>query len=292
MSLPVVPEVIQPGQERGDYERLAVILGRAMHAPWNEGTRVISRNFAHAAGLERRVRILSLTQEAFRNGSNELSNGIPPVEHVYTRGGYGLQGVYFGLPLVMRRLAASVALHEVSVAHLFNLPLSLAPWLRRYGVRVAVHLMVSPLRPSQRALARLSMRLFSPWIDAYAVTSGTLVPQLRAWGVPASRLVVLPPAVDGSIFQRGDRLAARARLGLSPDVGLVVYLGRLSPRRFPGLIVREALRQAAAASSRPLRFVALAPGQNLRWQREFSPIRPRVRAQLPNSSCKASRALE
>jgi glycosyltransferase involved in cell wall biosynthesis len=256
-----VPQSGQRFQDGGSYDRLAVILGRALHAPWNEGTRVISRNFAHAAGLRRRVRILSLTQEAFRSGLSETLDGVPPVEHVYTRGGYGMQGVYFGLPLVMRRLAASVAVREVDVAHLFNLPLSLAPWLQRYGVRVVVHVMVSPLRPSKRVLARLSMRLFAPWIDAYAVTSETLVPQLEAWGVPPSRLLVLPAAVDSSKFCIGDRRAARIRLGLSPDVGLVVYLGRLSPRRFPGAMVREALRQASADGTRPLRFVALAPGQ-------------------------------
>ena len=38
---------------------VALVVGRALHAPWNEGTRVINRNFARAADSQRQVRVVS-----------------------------------------------------------------------------------------------------------------------------------------------------------------------------------------------------------------------------------------
>ena len=51
-----------------DPQSTALILGRALHAPWNEGTRVINRNFAQAARTLRPVRVMSLTHVSFRAG--------------------------------------------------------------------------------------------------------------------------------------------------------------------------------------------------------------------------------
>ena len=239
----------------------ALVLGRALHQPWNEGTRVICRNFGQVAGLLRPVRVVSLTQRRFREDASAQPEAVP-IEHVYSRGGYGLDGVYMGLPLVMRRLASALVPGNVSTVHLFSLPLSLAPWLRGRGTRVVNHVMVRPLHLRDRALVRGSISLWGEWIDAFAVTSQTLVPLLAGWGVPLSKLIVLPSAIDGSRFRPGDKGAAREQLGLSAERKLVVYIGRLSPRRFPSRLVREALQQAALATpSRQVHFVALTPGQ-------------------------------
>jgi glycosyltransferase involved in cell wall biosynthesis len=262
MSLAADPELpAWPGQGGDSHQRTALILGRALHAPWNEGTRVICRNFGQVAGSVRPVRVVSLTQTRFRNNSSTEASPVP-IEHVYSQRGYGINGVYMGLPLVMRRLAASVAAGEVGVAHLFSLPLSLAPWLHSNGARVINHVMVRPLHVRDRVLVRASVRVWGRSVDAFAVTSQTLVPMLSGWGVPASNLFVLPAAVDAEAFRPGDRLAARVHMGLKPERKLVVYLGRLSPRRFPSRVVREALQQAALATpSRQVHFVALTPGQ-------------------------------
>jgi glycosyltransferase involved in cell wall biosynthesis len=180
---------------------------------------------------------------------------------VYSRGGYGLHGVYVGLPAVLQHLGARGNAQRVGVAHLFGMPLSLAPWFQRHGIRVVDHMMVRPLELRDRVLVRASTRLWGRYVDAFAVSSHTLIPLLRAWQVPDSKLFVLPSAVDGLVFRLGDRDAARQQLGLSSDRALIVYIGRLSPRRFPARIVREALQMAALSSSRPLHFVALTPGQ-------------------------------
>jgi glycosyltransferase involved in cell wall biosynthesis len=260
--------IVEAGQLRdvhpsagADPQSTALILGRALHAPWNEGTRVINRNFAQAARALRPVRVISLTHVSFRAGSTTDPGQDLAIQHVYSRGGYGLHGVYVGLPAVLQHLGARGNAHRVGVAHLFGMPLSLAPWFQRHGIRVVDHMMVRPLELRDRVLVRASTQLWGRFVDAFAVSSHTLIPLLTAWGVPESKLFVLPSAVDGSVFRLGDRDAARKQLGLGSDRPLIVYIGRLSPRRFPARIVREALQMAALSSSRPVHFVALTPGQ-------------------------------
>jgi glycosyltransferase involved in cell wall biosynthesis len=116
------------------------------------------------------------------------------------------------------------------------------------------------IRPQDRALVWASMRLLDRWVDAYAVSSETLVPTLLGYGIRRSKLMVLPPAVDTALFQPGDRLAARRRLAIDPSEALVIYLGRPSPRRFPAGAVGAAVAAAAARTARRVRFIALTPG--------------------------------
>jgi glycosyltransferase involved in cell wall biosynthesis len=245
------------------FSTTALILGRALHAPWNEGTRVINRNFAEAARTLRPVRVVSLTHLTFKNdpGPAAAAGQTLPIQHVYSRAGYGLHGVYRGLPRLLQGLKLSDAGSPIGVAHLFGMPLSLGPWFQRQRIHVIDHIMVRPLRLRDRLLVRGSIRLWGRWVEAFALSSQTLMPLLQSWGVPESKLFVLPAAVDGTVFQPGPRDAARAELGLTGDRHLIVYIGRLSARRFPARLVREALQMAALSSNRPLHFVAVTPSQ-------------------------------
>jgi glycosyltransferase involved in cell wall biosynthesis len=241
-------------------DQTAVVLGRALHAPWNEGTRVITRNFARAVATRRPVRLVSMTDAAFRPLAHHAADE-PAIEHVYTRAGYSLSGAYRTLPHLMRQLDGPPSATTNTVAHIFSLPLAIAPLLRRRGVAVVAHVMVAPLHPRHRVLLEASVRLFGRWIDAFAVTSRSLAPALAAWGVPASKVVHLPPAIDEALVPTGDRRFARRRLGLENSEAVIVYIGNMSPRRFPAVLVRDALQHAAQACSRPLRFVAISPGE-------------------------------
>jgi glycosyltransferase involved in cell wall biosynthesis len=63
--------------------------------------------------------------------------------------------------------------------------------------------------------------------------------RLRAWGVPETRIAVIPKAVDAGEFRFDPalRATARARLGLAPGVPVVGGVGRLEPhKRFDRLI--------------------------------------------------------
>jgi len=241
-----------------EYLRRPLVLGRALHAPWNEGTRVINRNFALAAASRWPVRLVSLTHEDFRSASSatDIGPGLA-VEHVYSRTGYGLVGMYRGLPLLRRHLGSD----PIEVAHLFGVPLALAHGLRQHGARVVVHVMTSSSRATDRMLNSASWALFDRWVDAYAVTSPALVAPLIRRGIRASKVRVVPAAIDTTIFRPGERLAARQALGLDPDEQLVVYLGRLSPKRFPAAEIAHGLRSADKPTARRLRLVALSPSQ-------------------------------
>jgi len=234
-----------------------LIVGRGLHAPWNEGTRVINRNFARAAALHSSVRLLSVTQEQFRVAPNQVSSYGVPVEHVYSNRGYSLFGIYHGLPSLLRQLRS----RDADVAHLFGVPLALAPPIQRAGVRVVAHVMTSASGPADRFLNGASGLLFDRWVDRYAVTSPALIAPLIARGVRPSKIAVVPPAIDTATFQPGDATAARLALGVDPDATLVLYLGRLSPRRFPAAEVARALGLAAAHHKRRVQFVALSPDQ-------------------------------
>lgn len=69
--------------------------------------------------------------------------------------------------------------------------------------------------------------------------SEAIAGRLRAWGVPPARIVVIPKAIDPIEFRYDPalRAAARARLGIAPDVPVVGGVGPLEPgRRFDRLI--------------------------------------------------------
>lgn len=58
------------------------------------------------------------------------------------------------------------------------------------------------------------------------------------YGAAHDKLKVLPPGVDHELFVPGDRAAARAALGWSPDVPVCLYVGRIQPLKGIDLAVR------------------------------------------------------
>ena len=240
----------------------ALILGRALHSPWNEGTRVINRNFAVAASGLRKVRLVSLTNGGFRNQPSNEGGGSTLVEHVYTRSGYDLLGVYRGLPRLLRYLHMTDGGNTIDVAHLFpGIPLSVAPWLCRRGTRIVAHVMTDPVGLRVQLLNRASTAIFDRWVDAYVVSSPALIPLLAQRSLRTSKIFVVPPAIDTGVYRPGDRRAARRELGLDPDERCIVYLGRMSPHRFPAGEIASVLASVVASGQERVRIVGLSPGQ-------------------------------
>src|SRR4051794_3135132 len=147
-----------------------LVLGRALHAPWNEGTRMITRNLAEAAGELRPTHVISLTQTDF--ASSQESGA--PVQHVASRLRYGAVSEWLALPGIATRARRTASGAGVGVAHLVGLPLALAPAVRTRGPRVVAHVtMVEHVYASRidRFRAAAAWRVFDPWIDAYAASS-------------------------------------------------------------------------------------------------------------------------
>ncbi|MGK2870369.1 MAG: D-inositol-3-phosphate glycosyltransferase [Mycobacterium sp.] len=53
---------------------------------------------------------------------------------------------------------------------------------------------------------------------------------------------VVHPGVDLQVFTPGDKQAARAALGLSPDARIVAFVGRIQPLKAPDVLLRAAAR--------------------------------------------------
>ncbi|MEP7188558.1 MAG: glycosyltransferase family 4 protein, partial [Roseiflexaceae bacterium] len=188
-------------------EHTALLLARALHAPWNEGTRVIGRDLARVAGSLRPVRALSLTQAQYigRPGASLA------IEHIATSLPYGARGDYAALRPITRAVEAILASEPVDVAHLVGLPLALAPMLRRRGIPVVSHITLAQQSyrdPVERLRAAVGWRCFDRWVDAYACTSEVVRAALAAQGYPAAKLRLVPPPIDVGRFHRVDRAAA------------------------------------------------------------------------------------
>jgi glycosyltransferase involved in cell wall biosynthesis len=225
-------------------EPTALLLARALHAPWNEGTRVIGRDLARVAGSLRPLRALSLTHAQYI-GRPDASLAV---EHITTSLPYGARGDYAALRPITRSVEAILASEPVDVAHLVGLPLALAPWLRRRGISVVSHVTLAQQSyrgPVEQLRAALGWRCFDRWVDAYACTSEVLRSALAAQGYPAAKLRVVPPPIDLGRFHRMDRAVARRALGLPEDAFQVIYIGTVSPLRFPADEVLRALSLAA-----------------------------------------------
>ena len=86
---------------------------------------------------------------------------------------------------------------------------------------------------------RLAKRVFDLTIgrgvvqgaSAVIAVSGAERDQLRALGVQAADIVVIPNPLAFEEFEAVPRGAFRRRIGASPDQPLVVYLGKLTPRK-------------------------------------------------------------
>jgi glycosyltransferase involved in cell wall biosynthesis len=247
-----------------------LVLGRAVHPPWNEGTRMIARSLGEAAQQVRPTRVISLTGTRFSAGPP----ADPQIDHVATRLRYGAASDWLGVPAVAsraRRIGARTGV-PVGVAHLVGLPLGLAPILRARGARVVAHVVLAEhvyASRIERARAAAGWQAFDRWIDAYAATAPSVRESLAERGVPERKLHLVPPPVRLDVFKRVDRAAARAALGIAPESFAVVYMGTVSPLRFPAEMVVRALQQAAARVP-GLRLDVFAPVRTHEYNVDFA----------------------
>ena len=93
-----------------------------------------------------------------------------------------------------------------------------------------------PLTRRARALYRATERLRS----ATVAVSATVASRLRALGVPADRIHVVPPGVEAHHlrFDHSVRAATRARLGIPDHAFVVAAVGRLVPAKGYETLVR------------------------------------------------------
>jgi len=101
-----------------------------------------------------------------------------------------------------------------------------------------------------------------PEVDLYAVTPDPVAKDLAAWGVPCKKIVACGMPLDPAFLERPDRAAARQKLGIAPDVPLLLVLFGGTGFGRPRVILRELQRV-----TRPFAMV-LITGRNHRLRRE------------------------
>ncbi len=63
---------------------------------------------------------------------------------------------------------------------------------------------------------------------------------VELYGADPAKVAVVPPGVDLDVFASGDRLAARAEVGLPRDAIVLAFVGRVQPHKGPEVLVRAA----------------------------------------------------
>ncbi len=75
------------------------------------------------------------------------------------------------------------------------------------------------------------------------------------YGAAPERIDVVPPGADLTRYRPGDKLAARAELGLRADEQIVAFVGRIQPLKAPDVLVRAAAELLRRDRSRRLRVL-------------------------------------
>lgn len=246
----------------------SVIIAKAVHPPWNEGVRVIARNIGMALeSAGHSTCTISLSDEAYRQYFEET----PRVQHIHTTSNRGAASDYVNLKRAARAANAAYSDDEPGVFHLVGAPLALSPLIHSRQRHVIAHIPISRhmyLSPADRLRAMLGWRVFDQWIDAYACTSRQISDDLAKQGYPAWKLHVVAPPIDVQRFRPMSREEARSNLHLDPEAFLVLYVGTVSPLRFPAEQVMNALKMASPTIPN-LALEIFAPvathDYNIRW---------------------------
>jgi glycosyltransferase involved in cell wall biosynthesis len=239
----------------GSAPESVLVVGRTLHEPFNEGTRVIGRNIALAAARSgHRAQIVSLSEPGYADGGDVA--GVP-LHHVVRRPTRSPLGDYLAVPALaaaVRRLAAAA---PVSRIHLIGVPLMLAAAIRGQAGTIVNHVVLhaaeTGLPATERVRALLGWRLADRWIDGHAATSEAVRAALERDGWNRAKLTVLEPAIDT------DRFARRAVGAPAADTLRILYVGNIAPERFPAAAVVRMLEDVAARSPLRPRLDVFAP---------------------------------
>jgi glycosyltransferase involved in cell wall biosynthesis len=246
-----------------------LVVGRTLHEPFNEGTRVIGRNIAlSAARSGHAVQIVSLSEAGYADAAQVA--GVP-LHHVVRRPTRSPLGDYQALGALAAAVRRAAEPGPVNRIHLIGVPLILAGAIRRQGATIVNHVVLhaaqTGLPATDRLRELLGWRVADRWIDGHAATSETVRAALAHDGWKAAKLAVLEPAIDTDRFSR-QRTAAPA-----PGTLRVLYVGNIAPERFPAADVVRMLEAAAARSSLRLQLDVFAPitfrPDNAQWAAQF-----------------------
>jgi glycosyltransferase involved in cell wall biosynthesis len=246
-----------------------LVVGRTLHEPFNEGTRVIGRNLALAVARSgHRAQIISLSEPGYA-GATEVA-GVP-LHHVVRRPTRSPLGDYRAVPALAAAVRGAAAAGALNRIHLIGVPLILAGAVRHQARTIVNHVVLhaaqTGLPATDRVREMLGWRVADRWIDGHAATSETVRAALEDDGWNGAKLSVLEPAIDTDRFIRH---TAEPPL---PGTLRILYVGNIAPERFPAADVVRLLEAVAARSAVRLQLDVFAPitfrPDNARWAARF-----------------------
>ena len=213
-------------------------------------------------GLERLVVELAARSRALDVEPTLLAFGRDgPVRAWAERAGVPLQPLGDVHGLSVGALAALVrAVGGAAVLHAHDL----GPWLNAVAVRsrtprlrvLATFHQLAPPGGRKRAAAALAARFSTALVACGAEVRN----ELRSWAPAATPVVTiengvaLPPTAG-----EGERLQARARIGLPPGAVAIGYLGRMHPEKGPDLLLEAMVRHLADLPEAHLVLIGSGP---------------------------------
>ncbi|MDL4773214.1 MULTISPECIES: glycosyltransferase [Thermomonosporaceae] len=203
------------GLDHGGAERQLLALLRHLPVPCEVATLTPAGELAgavRAAGVP--------VHEVGMRGNRDLS-ALPRLVRLIRRGRYDVVHTHLYRSCVYGRIAARLA----GVPRIIATEHSLGDG----------QIEGRPTTAGVRALYRATERLGT----ATVAVSPTVARRLEDWGVPRSRVVVVPNGIDAAAFafDAAGRARVRARLGIGPDEHVAGAVGRLVPsKRFDLLI--------------------------------------------------------
>jgi glycosyltransferase involved in cell wall biosynthesis len=150
----------------------------------------------------------------------------------------GVEVIHLGMrrhpgPYTIGRLAQLFRRRSIGVVHAYLYGASVAARIAGRLSRVPV--VITSTRASLGYLPRLAWwldRVTARWCQrVIAVSKGTAAFLIDQEGMPKEKVVVIPNGVDLDHFRPGNRLAARARLGIPPNAFVIASVGRLHPQK-------------------------------------------------------------
>ncbi|WP_194816158.1 D-inositol-3-phosphate glycosyltransferase [Nocardia sp. XZ_19_385] len=96
---------------------------------------------------------------------------------------------------------------------------------------------------------------------------------IELYGAEARHIDIVPPGADLGRYHPGDKLRARAALGLRPDEQIVAFIGRIQPLKAPDVLIRAAAVLLDEDPQRNLRVLIVGGPSGTGLERPDSLIR-------------------
>ena len=97
-----------------------------------------------------------------------------------------------------------------------------------------------PDEPEPQIRLEMERRLIKHVDRIIAATADERMQMIRHCGATASQVQVIPCGVDLKLFVPPNRQLARQKLGLQPDIPVLLFVGRLDPFKGPDVLLRAA----------------------------------------------------